>query len=494
VNLNNLLHPGEGLYQRTVRSGIWAFALRIIEQGFGIFRLIILARVLAPNDFGLMGVALLAFSALDTFSATGFMEALVQKKENIEDYLSAAWTALLLRSVGLFIILFFAARYVAIFFKAPETEIILQVLSICPLLSGLNNIGIVYFQKELEFSKQFLYQLSGTLADFIVAVSAALILKSVWAIVFGLLAANIVRLIVSYTIHPYRPHFSSDFGKAKELFCFGKWILGSSILVFLVFQGDDIFVGKLLGVTILGFYQMAYRFSNAPATEITHVISQVTFPAYSKLQKNLPSLRQAYLKTLQITTFISIPLAGGIFMLAPEFTRIFLTEKWMPIVPILQILVFAGLLNSIGAISGSIIQGIGKPQINTKWQLIRFFVLAILIYPLSIQWGILGTSVSVVLSLMVSTIAFSFMTIKITDCGWKNFTKIIALPLTSTAIMVILTYGLKDIMGIIGIGQFLLMAFFGLSVYFCAAYIQDRFFNYGMCQLIKECLSSLKGK
>jgi O-antigen/teichoic acid export membrane protein len=491
--------PGEGLYQRTVRSGFYVFALRITEQLFGIVRLIILARVLAPNDFGLMGIALLAMAALETFTQTGFQEALIQKKEDISAYLDIAWTIMLLRNALICVILFFVAPYIAIFFKAPAATGIIQVIGFSLLLGGSGgvggfvNIGIIYFQKELEFNKQFLWRVSGTLADFTVSIAAALVLKSVWALVFGLLAGNLVRLIMSFFIHPYRPHFKLDLVKSRELFIFGKWILGSSILVFLVFQGDNIFVGKLLGVTLLAFYQMAYRFSNAPATEITHVISQVTFPAYSKLQDNLPSLRQAYLKTLQFTAFISIPLAGGIFILAPEFTQIFLTEKWMPIIPALQVLVLAGLLNSIGAIAGNVFQGIGKPQINTKWQLIRFFVLAASIYPLSIRWGILGTSVSVVLSLMVSTVAFSFMVVKITECGWKSFSKLIILPLTSAAIMVLSTFGLKAILGTVGIGQFILLVLAGISAYLSITYLLDRYFNYGMCSLIKESLSSLKG-
>ncbi len=96
---SNLLQPGEGLYQRTVRGGAWAFALRIFQHGFGIVRLIILARILSPNDFGLVGIALLAMMTLETFSQTGFQQALIQKKENIEDYLNAAWTVMLLRNL-----------------------------------------------------------------------------------------------------------------------------------------------------------------------------------------------------------------------------------------------------------------------------------------------------------------------------------------------------------------------------------------------------------
>ncbi len=489
----NLLQPGEGLYQRTVRSGAWAFALRITEQVFSIARLIILARVLAPNDFGLMGIALLAMMALETFSQSGFQQALIQKKENIKDYLDAAWTVSALRGLVLFAVLFFLAPYVAIFFKAPIATPLIRVVGLAALLQGLTNIGVLYFQKELEFNKQFIYRASGTLADFVVAVSAALILKSVWALVFGLLAGNFVRLVVSYLVHPYRPHFKLDMAKTKELFGFGKWILGSSILVFLITQGDDIFVGKLLGVTLLGFYQMAYRISNAPATEITHVVSQVTFPAYSKLQDNLPGLREGYLKTLQLTAFISIPLAAGIFILAPEFTTIFLTEKWIPMVPAMQVLALAGLMRSIQATTGPIFYAVGKPRIETRWQVVRLVVLAASIYPLTFYWGILGASIGVCLSTLISTIGFSFMVINVTRCGIKNFGKIIILPLVSGVIMVSAIFALKASVNTVGIREFLLFAALGILAYLTITFLQDKFSRYGMLLLVKESLASFRG-
>jgi len=280
-----------------------------------------------------MGIALLIMSTLDIFSQTGFQSALIQKKKDIKSYLDSAWTILILRGFILFAILFFIAPYAATFFNAPEAKHIIQVIGFSILFQAFTNIGVIYFQKELEFNKEFIYQFAGILADFIVAISAVLILKNVWALVFGLLAGNAAKCFVSYLIHPYKPHLSLSWDKVKELFNFGKWIFGSSILIFLITQGDDIFVGKLLGATALGFYQMAYRISNMPATEITHVISQVTFPPYSKLQDNLPKLREAYLKVLQLTAFLSFSIAGLIFILAPDFTKIFLGEKWMPMVP-----------------------------------------------------------------------------------------------------------------------------------------------------------------
>jgi len=408
--VKRLLAPEGTLSERVVYGGIWVFVLRITNRLFGLARTIVLARLLAPADFGLFGIALLAMSALETFSQTGFQQALIHKKDDIKPYLDTAWTAQAIRGLILAIVLFGAAPYVAAFFGEPTATPLLRVVGLSMLFQGFTNIGVVYFQKELEFHKQFVYMFSGTLADLAVSISAALILKNGWALVFGLLAGNLVRMVVSYIIHPYQPRLSFNRVKFRELFGFGKWVLGSSILIFLLTQGDDIFVGKLLGVTALGFYQLAYRISNIPATEITHVISQVTFPAYSKLQDDIPKLREAYLRVLQVTTFLSFPVAGLIFLLAPDFTKIFLGKKWMPMVPAMQILVIFGATRSLGATMGSILYAVGKPKIQTKLSSIQLIVMAMIIYPLTIKWGILGTALAVVISNVLALILITIQT------------------------------------------------------------------------------------
>jgi len=485
-HINKLTKSGGSLSQRTVRGGFWVFFLRIVQQIFGLARLLIIARILSPNDFGLMGIALLAMATLGTFTQTGFQAALIQKKENIKSYLDATWTVLILRGFILFAILYLIAPYVAVFFDAPEAKPIIQVIGLSVLFQAFTNIGVIYFQKELEFNKEFIYQFAGTLTDFIVAISAVLILRNVWALVLGMLIGNAVRCFVSYLIHPYRPCLSSDLGKAKELFGFGKWVLGSSILMFLITQGDDIFVGKLLGATALGFYQMAYRISNMPATEITHVISRVTFPAYSKLQRDIPKLREAYLKVLQITAFLTFPIAGMIFVLAPDFTNIFLGEKWMPMVPAMQVLVFAGLARSVAATTGPIFYAVAKPKIETRWQVVRLFVIAILIYPFTIKWGILGASIVVFLSIFVSNIGFCFEAIKITECGIKNFSKTIVPPFINGIIMVISIFVLKMSINTSGLIGFLLLVGIGILINLTITYLFDRHLNYRMQLLIKE--------
>ena len=487
---NNLITPSETLSQKVVKGGFWVFFLRIVNRGFSLIRLIILARILAPSDFGLMGIALLTMSTLETFSQTGFQAALIQKKEDIKSYLNSAWTVLILRGFVLFVILYFIAPYTTVFFNIPEAKPIIRVIGFSILFQAFTNIGITYFKKELEFNKEFIYQFTGTLADFVVAVSAVLILKNVWALVLGLLAGNAVRCFVSYLIHPYRPRLSADLGKAKELFGFGKWILGSSILIFLITQGDDIFVGKLLGTTALGFYQMAYRISNMPASEITQVISQVTFPAYSKLQDDIPKLRESYLKVLQITAFLSFPIAGLIFALAPDFTKIFLGEKWMPMVPAMMVLVLWGVIRSMAGVNSSILQAVKKPDIITKLSAIKLLILAILIYPLSIKWGILGTSLAVLLSaIFITPNTFHITICKVLRSKISEFFKATSVPFAGTIFIVsLIAFFIPDNLSLVG---FILVVIVGITCYFLVTYILDKILKQKIWYNLKVAMSGV---
>ena len=382
------------------------------------------------------------------------------------------------------------APYAANFFNAPEALYIIRVIGLAILFQAFTNISIIYFQKELEFNKQFIYQLSGTLADFI-AVSAVLVLRNTWALVFGLLAGYVTRFIVSYLIHPYRPRLSFNFNKTKDLFNFGKWVLGSSILVFLITQGDDLLVAKLLGVTMLGFYQIAYRISNMPATEIAHVISQVTFPVYSKLQDNISQLRDTFLKVLLVTAFLSFSLTGLIFILAKDFTSLFLGEKWMPIVPAIQILAFAGLARAIAASSGYIFYAVGKPKIDTAFQIVRLSVLVVLIYPLTTRWGITGASTAVFLSILVSSIGFSLMAIRLVECKPGDFAKKLIFPLVNGTVTAAVVFILKNFMKT-ALTEFIVLVSIGMLVYLAMAYLTDRLFKYSMHALIRESIQSMR--
>jgi O-antigen/teichoic acid export membrane protein len=438
------LEQTASLAQRTVRGGLWIFSLRVVNKGLGIIRTIILARFLAPEDFGLFGVAMLALSTLEVFSQTGFQEALIQKKGSVASYLDTAWTISVIRGLLLFLILLLGAPFFAEFFNASEAVLIIRIIAISTLLTGFRNLGILFLTKELDFKKKSFFEFSATFVDLMVSIFLVIMLRNVWALVWGGLAGNLVRLIMSFIIHPSRPRFKFEKEKAAELIRYGRWLFGSGILIFLVTQGDDIFVGKILGVTALGYYQMAFLLSNLPATEITHVISQVTFPAYAKLQDNLPRLKSAYTEVMQVTLLVSFPIAGAIFTLGPDFIQIFLGSHWLPMVPALQVLVIAGFIRSTGSLTGPLFQAVGRPDLGTKLQIAKLILLLIVIYPLTIRWGILGTALAVVINGIIVNPFAHLKAIRMVDGLVRNFIKILSTPGFSTLVMVIFLYIIKS--------------------------------------------------
>jgi len=437
---------------------------RIISRAFSFLRLIILARLLVPEDFGLMGIALLSLATLETFSETGFSQALIQKQRVSQRDLDATWTVAIIRGFILFSVLFLLAPYLAIFFNSPQAELVVRLIAFGLLFNSLTNSGIIFFQKEIDFKSQFFYQLTGDLTDFIVVISLALLWRNVWALVFGFLAGALVKMAFSYLIHPYRPRWRWDKQRTRELFQFGKWIFLANLIIFFLTQGDDAFVGKFLGVAALGFYQVAYRLSNLPATEITHIISRVTFPAYSKLQKNLTQFREAYLNTLSFVSFIAFPLVLGLFVLAPEVVKILLGDKWLPIIPALRILSLFGIIRAITGVGGSVILAAGKPQLIAYVTSIQLAIMAGLIYPFSVRWNITGVSLIVFLVSLISLPA-QYLIIKQVKLGWGKWLKTLSPPVIASVLMALVLMVLKYFLRTTSLVSLMFLIFLGMVIY-----------------------------
>ena len=475
-----------------MRGSFWVFFLKFCQQSLDFLRVVLLARFLMPTDFGLMGIALLTMATLETFSFMGLQQALVQKTEITETHLNTVWTLSIIRGFVVFLLLYAIAPMSAVFFKTPEAEMIIKITGLALILQSLSNIGVITFQKDLEFGKQFIYQFSGVVVTFLVSIIVLYIVRSVWAMVWGLLAGSLARLVVGYLIHPYRPRIHFDFENARELFKFGRWLLISSVVIFLFSQGDDIFVGKMLGVSLLGFYQLAYRISNTATSEIASVISQVMFPAYSKMQNQTDSLKKGYLKVFRATLLLSLPITGLIFILAPEFTRIFLAIKWMPIVPIMRILVFFGLLRAIGATSGILFHGMGTPYVAMKWEIVRLGVLVAAIFPLTHQYGIEGVAYAVLLGQAVMSLNLCREAGKAMECGMIEQMRPAILPSTCTVIMATVVFTLKLLFQIEAVWSFFLFAVAGGIAYVGSLYALDHFFNCGIRSLVSEHFLFLK--
>jgi lipopolysaccharide exporter len=423
------------LFQKVLRASYWSFGLRASERALQLVRTVLLARLLSPKDFGLFGIALLVLATLESFSTTGFQQALIQKRDDIKPYLDTAWAFSVLRGAALGLLVFCLGPLVGRFFHEPQAVLLFRIAGLCVFLKGLTNIGIVYFQKGLTFGKQFVYSFSGTLADLAVSIPAALIFRNAWALLLGFLAGNFVRVIASFVLEPYKPRFRLDLEKAREMSVFGRWIFAGSILTFLLNHGDDLVVGRLLGSAGLGLYRMAYFVSNLPISEVVHSTSDVLFSAFSKLQDRLANLRQAYLDTIHAVALITFPMTAGLLFVARDLTVVVLGTRWLPMVPALQALALGGFTRSIAATTGALFQSVGRPKISTVFQFARLSVFAILVYPMTLKGGILGTGLAVTLSALLTEPFAIYLSLRCVQCYFLHFVKLLMPLVAATGMM-----------------------------------------------------------
>jgi len=437
-----------------------------------------------------MGIALLAITSLKIFSVTGFEQKLIQEKNDISDYLDTAYWALALRGIFIAVLLYVLAPFIAIFFNTPMAEPLIQFIGLSEVFKGFSNIGVVYFQKDLKFHKEFFYQIIGTFTDFVVTVSLAIVFKSVWALAIGLVSGNLGMMLASFILQPYKPKLRLDMEKLSYMWKFGRWILFTSILVFLVGNGDNLFVGKILGVTALGFYQLAFRITNTSAKQIQALVRSLSFPLFSKMNDNISKLRESYFIILTLVSYTTLYLSGIIYSLANEVTVLFLGEKWLPVFPLLKILAMLIFLRTFSI--GPLANAVGRPNITTRIHLVQVLLLAILIYPFSMRYGFVGTGFSVLIATIITRIIIGFEISKMLKCRFLDLLRVVLTPFICMLFMITAVIITKSAFGSIGFFEFILMGVLGTIVYIGCAALFDWMFNLGIKKIIFELIPKLK--
>jgi PST family polysaccharide transporter/lipopolysaccharide exporter len=263
--------------------------------------------------------------------------------------------------------------------------------------------------------------------------------------------------------------------------------MGSGAILFLIKQGDDAFVGWFLGASALGFYQLAYRLSNAPATEVSNVLQRVLLPTYSKIQNDTRKLRESYFKMVKLTSLVSIPMAVGILVITPVFVRAFLGSEWLPMVPAMQALAFFGLIRSVGAIDGPLLMAIGRPDIATKMQFLHLAILAAFIYPATAGAGILGTSVATTISILVPVMVKAYVTIDFIEGSYSHYLRVIVYPLAASGIMYSALLMVETVIDYMPpASRFALLLLSGVSIYAGLVLVMDYRFVYRVLPIFRE--------
>lgn len=401
-------------YSKQAFIGVsWMSGFRVISRIIATVRGIVLARLLTPAQFGVFGIASIILSFLEILTETGINIFLIQEKNSIDKFINSAWMVSILRGTVICLGIIFAAPLIVSFFNINDLYRFLFLISLVPLVRGFINPSIIKFQKELEFNKEFFLRIAIYLFDSAVSIILALITKDAISFVWGLIAGATLEVVLSFILFKPRPSIKLEFNIIKLIINRGKWVTAFGIFNYIAQEGDTIVVGKILGAGPVGIYQMGYRLSTLPISEISDVVNRVVFPVYSKISEEKKRLLMAFKKTLFAVSLPVVTVSTIIFFLPRSFFEILLSPQWGEISTILKILVVYGMLRAISGISSSLFLALKKQNFVAGMTFVRVLVLVITIVPLTTNYGIVGASFSALLSVLLELPLIGYLVFRI---------------------------------------------------------------------------------
>lgn len=395
------------LKEKTLSGIKWQVFNKIAQKVISVATFAVLARVLEPTVFGLFAAAFIAIDALQFFKSFGLDSALIHRKnETVEEAIRSANTAFyIIQSWGvlLFLVAVLAAPLAGHFFKDPKLIPIIQALGIIFIFTCFSKVPTTLLQKNLKFKEIMAMDFAGSIVNSAFAIVLAIITRNVWGLVFAYILKQITITALSWYFSGFKLKWTFDRKIAKELFGYGKFMIGLNLLWFFGHHMNDLVVGRMLGVTVLGYLVLAENIGNFINTHFTALIANVMFPAYSSIQHDKSAVKRAYLKTIKFVTLVSAPFSVFLICLADEFVHILYGEKWLAIVPLIQMFGITQLMIPITWCSGPIFLGCGKPKYTFYMALAGIIVrFPVLVYFTSL-WGMQGAVLSMVLIVALFT-------------------------------------------------------------------------------------------
>jgi O-antigen/teichoic acid export membrane protein len=402
-----------GYVKHSITGVTWVAALRFFTRGVTILRIAILARILTPTQFGIFGIASLVLSFIEIITETGINVFLIQEKDEIKKYVSTAWVVSIVRGVIISLLILILTPVIAIFFNSPETIPLLILISIVPFIRGFINPSVASFQKDLTFHKEFFFRSSIFLVEAVFSIIVVFITRSAIGIVWGLIIGALFEVVISFLYVKPIPTFLFQKDQFKRIFHQGKWVTMFGIFSYISQEGDGVIVGKILGTASLGIYQIAYKLSTLPLSEISDVVNKVVFPVYSKISGDRGRLLKALIKTSLLSSALSIILGFIIFAFPNQIITIVLGENWLSAVPIIKVLAIYGILRATMASFSPAFLSIGKQNYVATMTFVRVFALMITIIPLIMWYGLVGAGYAAILSIVVEVPVIMYYTLKV---------------------------------------------------------------------------------
>jgi PST family polysaccharide transporter len=386
--------PSRG--KQVVQGAMWNYGGFLVSQGLLFVATLILARILSPSEFGLVGMALLVITALDILRDFGIGASLIYRQRDGQAAANLAFLLSAVIGVMLFVGNWLLAPFVTVFFKTngPEETAtvtgLVQVLGFSLLFAGLGSTQDALLQKAIDYRRRMIPEVGRTLIKGVLQVALALAGFGVWSLVWGQVIGEACATILLWTVSSWRPTRLLDRTLLRPMVNYGTQIMMVGGLGWLVADIDYLIIGRFLGDAALGLYTLAFRIPELIIRNLAQAVSNVAFPVAARFQEDKAAMRHAYLTMQHYMLAILAPLGFGLFAVTPSLIHILFQDKWEPAIPVMELLSIYMVLSGISHWPGVVYKAVGRPDILNRLSFLKLVLLAPTLWWAATTYGIVG--------------------------------------------------------------------------------------------------------
>jgi len=430
--------PQDSIAHRTAVGASWMILWRMATRGLGVLSTLVLARILVPADFGLVAIATTYVAAFDAMSATGLQDAVIRSGEHNRRLLDTAFSLSALRGLVNGTLIAVTAPLAAAYFAEPRLVPILFLLAGLAVLEGVENIGVVEFRRNLRFDREFVLFLLPRLLAVVITVSCALILRSYWAMVIGIVASRLVRFVLTYVMHGYRPHLGV--AAWHEISTFSLWTWAASIATFVRDRSWTVVLGGILEASSVGVFMVASEIALLPISEVVYPACRALFSGFALARNEGGSLGQAFVRTVAVIVMFVLPAAIGISAMAGYIVEIALGPKWAATIIIIELIAASSPMTVIALMAATTLMASGHVR-NSFVIIVTSAVLGTSAAALmAIAYGLPGVAASTAVFAVLEGMGFLAMIARIIDVPMAAMVSNLWRPLLATTIMVLVLW------------------------------------------------------
>lgn len=380
---------------------------------------IILARLLTPQDFGLVGMVVVFTGLADLFVSLGMGQSIIRIKNLTENHIRVATTLTIISSLTIYFVFYFLSPIIAGYYDEPRLIEIIKVLAFLFIIRGLNTVSFGQLQKNLDFKTIMVINIGSTAAYGLASCAFAIGGLGVWSLVYGKIISASFACILTLWKYPANLKLLIKKKEFKDLAGFGSGVSLSNILLYGSSNIDFLLIGKFINAYSLGLYTRAFNLMTQSISKVTGGMYNVMFPAFAAAQDDKQKLRTAYLRTIKTVSYFIFPILVIMIVNADYVIKGLYGAKWAGAVPVFQILAFGGILRATLPYSGSIAHAAGRVYTEVFQQLVYFIVLGVSAFFL-LKFGITGVAFAVIIALIWMFAAQSWLALKIIESSWRD--------------------------------------------------------------------------